>query len=116
MEVEGRSISEGTTYRVKVFKVSDYGAHVQLPNGMPALVHISQWAHHRVRDIHEVAAEGMEIDVLCKGRDAKGLIILSRKALLPVPREHRMHPKPKPIAAAAVKEAVKEAAKEAAPQ
>lgn len=51
-----------------MFKVSDYGAHVQLPNGMPALVHISQWAHHRVRDIHEVASEGMEVDVLCKVR------------------------------------------------
>ena len=52
--------------RRQVFKVSDFGAHVQLPNGMPALVHISQWAHHRVRDIHEVASEGMEVDVLCQ--------------------------------------------------
>jgi hypothetical protein len=51
-----------------VFRVSDFGAHVLLPNGMPALVHISQWAHHRVKDIHEVAAEGMEVDVVCKAR------------------------------------------------
>jgi predicted RNA-binding protein with RPS1 domain len=66
-----------------VFKVSDYGAHVQLPNGMPALVHISQWAHHRVRDIHEVAAEGMEIDVLCKvGLSENFEILKSRKLKL----------------------------------
>lgn len=79
-----------------MFKVSDYGAHVQLPNGMPALVHISQWAHHRVRDIHEVASEGMELDVLCQGRDDKGQIILSRKALLKKPAaEHRHRHAPK---------------------
>jgi hypothetical protein len=33
-----------------------------------------------------------------QGRDAKGQIILSRKALLPQPREHRVHPRPKPAA------------------
>lgn len=82
-----------------MFKVSDYGAHVQLPNGMPALVHISQWAHHRVRDIHEVASEGMELEVKCMGRDARGQIILSRKALLKRgEHKHRVHARPKPAA------------------
>ncbi|GBF93759.1 polyribonucleotide nucleotidyltransferase mitochondrial [Raphidocelis subcapitata] len=99
LEVEGRSIREGDTYRVRVFKVSDYGAHVQLPNGMPALVHISQWAHHRVKDIQEVASEGMELEVKCMGRDARGQIILSRKALLKrAEHKHRVHPRPKPAA------------------
>ena len=102
--MEGRSIREGDAYRVRVLRVSDYGAHVTLPNGMPALVHISEWAHHRVRDIHEVAREGMELDVLCKGRDARGQIVLSRKALLRrsvAEREHRAHARPRPAAAAA---------------
>jgi polyribonucleotide nucleotidyltransferase len=72
---------------------------------MPALVHISQWAHHRVKDIHEVAADGMELDVLCTGRDAKGQVMLSRKALLkkPAPAEqrHRHHARPKAAAGGA---------------
>jgi ribosomal protein S1 len=36
-------------FRVRVLRLMDYGAFVELPNGFQALLHISELAHHRVR-------------------------------------------------------------------
>ena len=41
---------EGAVYRVRVVRLMDYGAFVELPNGFQALLHISELAHHRVRE------------------------------------------------------------------
>jgi hypothetical protein len=43
---------------VQVIRVVDYGAFVEMPNGMPTLLHISELSHTRVRDVHEVLQEG----------------------------------------------------------
>jgi len=85
LEVEGGSVVEGGVYRVTAIRVVDYGAFVELPNGMPALLHISELEHRRLRDVHEAVREGDAFDVLCLGRDAKGLVQLSRRALMPRP-------------------------------
>lgn len=79
-----------------MYKVKDYGAWVEMPNGMPLFVHISEMSHTKIRDIHEVVHAGMEMDVQCLGRDTKGLILLSRKALLPKPSAPEKLQKPKP--------------------
>lgn len=84
-EAEGANILQGLTYRVRVVRLQDYAAFVQLPNGMEHVLHISQLSHTKVRDISEAVAVGDEFDVLCVGRDAKGNALLSRKALLPKP-------------------------------
>jgi S1 RNA binding domain protein len=84
-EVEGRGIVQGEVYRVRVLKVVDFGAYVALPNGLPALLHVSQLSHEKIREVRDVVAEGEEFDVVCKGRDSKGFVQLSRKDLLPVP-------------------------------
>jgi polyribonucleotide nucleotidyltransferase len=86
LEVEGGGVVEGGVYRVKVVRLVDYGAYVSLPSGMPALLHISELEHRRLRDVHEAVKEGDEFDVLCLGRDPKGLVQLSRRALLPKPK------------------------------
>ena len=39
---------DGAVYRVRVVRVMDYGAFVELPNGFQALLHISELAHHKV--------------------------------------------------------------------
>jgi predicted RNA-binding protein with RPS1 domain len=70
---------------VKVLQLKDYGAYVQLPNGMPALLHISAISHERIKEVKDVLAVGQEFDVMCMGRDTKGIIELSRKALLEKP-------------------------------
>ncbi len=36
-------------YKVRVVRIMDYGAFVELPNGFQALLHISELAHHKVR-------------------------------------------------------------------
>jgi polyribonucleotide nucleotidyltransferase len=85
LEVEGGSVVEGGVYRVKVVRVVDYGCFVSLPSGMPALLHISELEHRRLRDVHEAVKEGEEFDVLCLGKDNKGMVQLSRRALMPRP-------------------------------
>ncbi|KAF6254394.1 hypothetical protein COO60DRAFT_322563 [Scenedesmus sp. NREL 46B-D3] len=84
-EVEGRGLQAGHVYRVRVLRVVDFGAYVALPNGLPALLHISELSHSKIKEVREVVKEGDELDVLCKGRDAKGFVRLSRKDLLKNP-------------------------------
>jgi predicted RNA-binding protein with RPS1 domain len=84
-EVEGRGVVQGEIYRVRVLKVVDFGAYVSLPNGLPALLHISELSHEKIREVRDVVAEGQEFDVVCKGRDSKGFVQLSLKDLLSPP-------------------------------
>ncbi|WIA17409.1 hypothetical protein OEZ85_014265 [Tetradesmus obliquus] len=84
-EVEGRGLQAGHIYRVKVLRVVDFGAYVALPNGLPALLHISELSHSKIKEVREVVTEGDELDVLCKGRNAKGFVRLSHKDLLKNP-------------------------------
>jgi predicted RNA-binding protein with RPS1 domain len=72
-------------YHVRVIKVVDFGAYVSLPNGLPALLHISELSHEKIREVRDVVAEGQEFDVVCKGRDSKGFVQLSLKDMLPLP-------------------------------
>lgn len=81
--VAGGGIEQGQTVRVKVASVRDFGAFVELPNGHQALLHISELSHERIRAVSDILREGMELDVMCIGKDAKGILKLSRKALLP---------------------------------
>lgn len=84
-EVEGRGVQAGDIYNVKVLRVVDFGAYVSLPNGLPALLHVSEISHTKIREVREVLKEGDEFEVVCKGRDAKGFVRLSRKDMLPHP-------------------------------
>lgn len=84
-EVEGRGVQAGEVYKVRVLRVVDFGAYVSLPNGLPALLHISEVSHEKIREMRDVMTEGDEFEVVCKGRDTKGFVRLSRKDLLPHP-------------------------------
>ena len=42
-------VQEGSVHKVRVVKLMDYGAFVELPNGFQALLHISELEHERVR-------------------------------------------------------------------
>ncbi|MEN6474766.1 MAG: polyribonucleotide nucleotidyltransferase [Syntrophaceae bacterium] len=69
-------------YPGKVVKIMDFGAFVELPSGDQGLVHISQLAHEKVKDVREVVSEGDEIVVKVIGIDKNGKIRLSRKEAL----------------------------------
>lgn len=75
----------GKTYKGKVVKVVDFGAFVEILPNNSGLLHISEIAHERIRNVTDVINEGDEIDVKVLEVDRSGKMKLSRKALLERP-------------------------------
>ena len=74
-------IKEGQVFHGVVATIKDYGAFVDLGDGLSGLVHISQISHSRIKHPGVVLKEGQEVDVKVIGiKDGK--ISLSIKALL----------------------------------
>jgi polyribonucleotide nucleotidyltransferase len=65
-----------------VRRVVDFGAFVEIMPGTDGLVHISQLANERVRQVSDVVREGDVIDVKVLEVDKSGKIRLSRKEAL----------------------------------
>ncbi|RLB71221.1 MAG: polyribonucleotide nucleotidyltransferase [Deltaproteobacteria bacterium] len=72
----------GKTYLGKVQKIMDFGAFVEIFPGTDGLVHISQLANERVRNVRDVLKEGDEVLVKVLEIDRQGKIKLSRKDAL----------------------------------
>jgi polyribonucleotide nucleotidyltransferase len=75
----------GMVYHGTVKKIMDFGAFVEILPGTDGLVHISELAHERVKNVTDVLKEGDELDVKVLDIDRQGKIRLSRRVLLPVP-------------------------------
>jgi polyribonucleotide nucleotidyltransferase len=69
-------------YMGKVKKIMEFGAFVEIFPGTDGLVHVSELAKERVRNVTDVLKEGDEVLVKCIGVDRQGKIKLSRKAAL----------------------------------
>lgn len=79
----------GSTVKAKVDSIKDYGAFMDLGDGLSGLVHISQISHERIKHPSVVLKEGQEVDV--KVIDIKdGKISLSIKALLENPEDENV--------------------------
>ena len=72
----------GKTYSGKVMKIAEFGAFVEILPNTQGLLHISELANERVRQVSDVVKEGEIIDVKVLEVDRAGRIKLSRKALL----------------------------------
>ncbi len=72
----------GKTYSGKVVKIMDFGAFVEVLPNTSGLLHISEIAHERIRQVTDVLNEGDTIEVKVLDIDRAGRIKLSRKALL----------------------------------
>ena len=72
----------GKTYKGRVVKITEFGAFVEILPNTQGLLHISELAHERVRQVTDVVKEGEVIDVKVLEVDRAGRIKLSRKALL----------------------------------
>src|SRR3989454_7854963 len=71
----------GKTYLGKVSRLADFGAFVEILPGTDGLLHISEVAEHRIKDIRDELKEGDQ--VLVKVLAVEGnRIRLSRKAIL----------------------------------
>ncbi|MGE0529585.1 MAG: polyribonucleotide nucleotidyltransferase, partial [Bdellovibrionales bacterium] len=75
----------GRTYRGKVVKIMDFGAFVEVLPNTSGLLHISEIAHERIRNVTDVLNEGDTVEVKVLDIDRSGRIKLSRKALLDRP-------------------------------
>jgi polyribonucleotide nucleotidyltransferase len=72
-------------YAGKVQRITDFGAFVEIMPGLDGLLHVSEIAHYRVKDVRDELKEGDQVMVKVINIDPSGKIRLSRKALLPVP-------------------------------
>jgi polyribonucleotide nucleotidyltransferase len=70
------------TYLGKIQRITDFGAFVEIMPGTDGLLHVSEIANHRVKDVRDELKEGEQILVKVINIDPTGKIRLSRKALL----------------------------------
>jgi polyribonucleotide nucleotidyltransferase len=70
------------TYLGKVQRITDFGAFVEILPGIDGLLHVSEIAKHRVKDVRDELKEGEQLLVKVINIDPTGKIRLSRKALL----------------------------------
>jgi polyribonucleotide nucleotidyltransferase len=71
----------GETYLGTVSRIVDFGAFVEIFPGTDGLLHISEIADRRVKDVRDELKEGQQIMVKCIGKEGNK-IKLSRKAVL----------------------------------
>ena len=64
-----------------VVKIVDFGAFVSFDNGKEGLVHISEIAEERVKNVKDYLVEGEEVDIKVIGVDNRGKVKLSMKAV-----------------------------------
>jgi polyribonucleotide nucleotidyltransferase len=85
-EVEVGQVYDGT-----VLKLLDFGAIVNILPGRDGLLHISEIANERIKDINDYLKDGQAVRVKVIQTDEKGRVRLSAKALLnegaPAPAE-----------------------------
>jgi polyribonucleotide nucleotidyltransferase len=77
-----QEVEVGGLYTGKVKRILGFGAIIELFPGTDGLVHISQLAENRVKEVSDVVKEGDEVLVKVIDIDPQGRIRLSRKAAL----------------------------------
>ena len=73
------------SYLGTVQRITDFGAFVEVLPGVDGLLHVSEIAHYRVKDVRDELKEGEQVLVKVINVDPSGKIRLSRKALLDKP-------------------------------
>jgi len=75
-------VEVGKIYRGKVVGLKEFGAFVEILPDKDGLLHISEIAEYRVKNVEDVLKMGDEVWVKVLGIDDKGRVKLSRKAAL----------------------------------
>ena len=78
-----KSIKLDDVYEGTVKNIENYGAFIDLGNGVEGLLHISEVEHNRIVKIEKVLKVGDKVQVKVIKLDEAGHIGLSRKALMP---------------------------------
>ena len=77
-----KEIEVGETYHGRVVSIKEFGAFVEVLPGKDGLVHVSELADFRLRNVEDVVRIGDLVWVKCIGIDDKGRVKLSRKAAM----------------------------------
>jgi polyribonucleotide nucleotidyltransferase len=77
----------GSDYEGTVATIKDYGAFVDICDGVSGLVHVSEIADARVNDVNEYLSEGDKVMVRVLDIDRFGKIKLSIKAIKPMEKK-----------------------------
>lgn len=86
LALEWKEMKPGMVVKGKVVRIENYGAFVDIGAERPALIHVSEMAHHFVKHPSEIVKEGDEVEaVLLSANRRKKQIRLSMKALQPQP-------------------------------
>ena len=86
LQITGPKI--GQDYDATVVSIKEYGAFVDIAQGISGLVHVSELAEERVKDVNEYVAEGDKIKVRVLEIDRFGKIKLSAKAVEPLKKKN----------------------------
>ena len=76
------------SYLGRVERITDFGAFIEIMPGVDGLLHVSEIANYRVKDVRDELKEGEQIMVKVINVDPSGKVRLSRKALLGARRGH----------------------------
>ena len=85
LQINGPKID--SVYSSKVVTIKEYGAFVDLVDGVSGLVHVSELADERVKDVNDYLSVGDTVEVKVVDVDRFGKIKLSAKAVKPVPKK-----------------------------
>lgn len=82
--IQGSSaeIEVNKIYRGRVVSIKEFGCFVEVLPGKEGLVHVSELANFRVKQVDDIVKMGDEIWVKCIGIDEKGRVKLSRRAAM----------------------------------
>ncbi len=69
-------------YMGRVERITDFGAFIEIMPGVDGLLHVSEIANYRVKDVRDELKEGEQVMVKVINIDPSGKVRLSRKALL----------------------------------
>jgi polyribonucleotide nucleotidyltransferase len=89
VEALSAEIKVGEIYRGKVVSIKEFGCFVEVLPGKEGLVHISELANFRVKQVEDIVKVGDTFPVKCVGVDERGRVRLSRKAAM-ADREREM--------------------------
>ncbi|HKV98306.1 MAG TPA: polyribonucleotide nucleotidyltransferase [Vicinamibacterales bacterium] len=70
------------SYMGRVERITDFGAFIEIMPGVDGLLHVSEIANYRVKDVRDELKEGEQIMVKVINIDPSGKVRLSRKVLL----------------------------------
>jgi polyribonucleotide nucleotidyltransferase len=84
------------SYLGRVERITDFGAFIEIMPGVDGLLHVSEIANYRVKDVRDELKEGEQIMVKVINVDPSGKVRLSRKALL-APDEGTTPRDPRPV-------------------